>query len=48
VRRIGVLMSGEENDPLWKTLLSTFKPFRVWDGLMAATCGYTLTKVEER
>ena len=24
VRRIGVLMSGDENDPVWKTRLSAF------------------------
>ena len=40
VRRIGVLMFGEENDPVWKPRLSAFT-HRTWVGPMAATCGWT-------
>ena len=42
VRRIGVLMGGDENDPFAKTLLSAFtQALAGLGGPMAATCGST-------
>ena len=42
MRRIGVLMGGDENDPLAKTSVSAFiQRLRAWVGPMAATCGWT-------
>ena len=43
VRRIGVLMGLDENDPLAKTSVSAFMQarLRAWVGPMAATCGCT-------
>ena len=43
VRRIGVLMAGDENDPLTRRLLflRSRKRLRTWAGPMAATCGWT-------
>jgi hypothetical protein len=50
LRRIGVLICrATKTTPCGRlSSLRSFKCLRVWDGLMAATCGYTLTKVEER
>ena len=39
VRRIGVLMSGDENDPELKTFVSAFTQALAWVGPMAVTCG---------
>jgi hypothetical protein len=42
VRRIGVLMAGDENDPVTKSNLSAFiQSFADRVGPMAATCGWT-------
>ena len=42
VRRVGVLMGGDENDPFAKTLLSAFtQALAGLGGPMAATCGST-------
>ena len=42
VRRIGVLMSYDENDPEQKRAsLHSRKRLRTWVGRMAATCGWT-------
>jgi hypothetical protein len=42
VRRIGVLMWGDENDPEEKLRYSAFtQRLRAWAGSMAATCGWT-------
>jgi hypothetical protein len=41
VRRIGVLLSGDENGPVRKTWLHSRKRLRAWFGPMAATCGWT-------
>ena len=42
MRRIGVLMPWDENDPLAKTFVSAFiQALRAWVGPMAATCGWT-------
>ena len=42
MRRIGVLMGGDENDPVRKTQLSAFtQALAGWVGPMAATCGWT-------
>jgi putative ABC transport system substrate-binding protein len=43
VRRIGVLMPNEENDPVYKSLksLRSRKRLRPWVGPLAATCGWT-------
>jgi len=32
VRRIGVLLGNDENDPWSKTIVSAFKPLRAWVG----------------
>jgi hypothetical protein len=42
MRRIGVLMNYDENDPVGKFVsLRSLKRLRVWVGSMAATCGST-------
>ena len=42
MRRIGVLMAGDENDPVQKPqVLLSRRRLRAWAGLMAATCGWT-------
>src|SRR6516162_11308220 len=42
VRRIGVLMWGDENNLLGKTWVSAFtQALRAWVGPMDATCGWT-------
>jgi putative ABC transport system substrate-binding protein len=42
VRRIGVLMPSDENDPVQKTNVSAFtQALPAWVGPMAATCGWT-------
>jgi hypothetical protein len=42
LRRIGVLMQPDENDPGGKTFVSAFtQALRAWVGPMAATCGWT-------
>jgi hypothetical protein len=42
MRRIGVLMSRDENDPVAKTTyLRSRKRLRTWVGPMAATCAWT-------
>ena len=40
VRRIGVLLTGDENDPVQKTFVSAF--IQALAGTAAATCGSTL------
>jgi len=43
VRRIGVLMPYDEDDPWWKPRrLRSRKRLRAWVGPMAVTCGWTL------
>jgi putative ABC transport system substrate-binding protein len=42
VRRIGVLMPGDENDPEQRARLSAFTQALTWVGSMAATCGWTV------
>ena len=42
VRRIGVLMGLDENDPIAKPRVSAFtQALATWVGAMAATCGWT-------
>jgi putative ABC transport system substrate-binding protein len=42
VRRIGVLMPQDENDPVMKRRVSSsFKRLRGWVGPIAVTCGWT-------
>ena len=42
VRRIGVLMPGDENDPIYKTRLSaSIQALAGLGGQKAATCGWT-------
>ena len=42
VRRIGVLMPGDENDPFYEPRLSAFmQALAAWAGPMVATCGQT-------
>jgi hypothetical protein len=46
VRRIGVLMPGNENNPVSKPLVSArTQPLRAWAGPTAATCGWTFVGV---
>jgi len=42
VRRIGVLLQADENDPVPKANLSARKRLRTWVGPMAAAFGLTL------
>ena len=41
MRRIGVLMPGDENNPGSLASLRSLKRLRAWVGPMAATCGST-------
>jgi hypothetical protein len=42
VRRIGVLMQWDENDPCGRlSFLRSLKRLRIWVGPMVATCGWT-------
>ena len=42
VRRIGVLMGGDENDPVYKPRLSAFtQALRIWGGPMTVMSGWT-------
>ena len=42
VRRIGLLVAYDENDPEFKVaFLHSFKGWRTWIGPMAATCDWT-------
>jgi putative ABC transport system substrate-binding protein len=46
VRRIGVLMGDDENDPVPKAYVSAFtQALGTWVGPMAATCGWTYVGV---